>query len=80
MSFFSTAEKLSLGGVPFVVATDKPTRRDGLAYYRAIVRHFGLDVRQYERVVRLERERTTVSSSTRVTREGDGRVTRARSS
>ncbi len=53
VSFFSTAEKLSLGGVPFVVASDKPTRRDGLAYYRAIVRHFGLDVRQYERVSRL---------------------------
>ena len=54
VSFFSTAEKLSLGGVPFVVATDKPTRRDGLAYYRAIVRHFALDVRQYERVVGLD--------------------------
>ncbi len=55
VSFFSTAEKLSLGGIPFVVAADKPSRRDGLAYYRAIVRHFQLDVRQYERVERLER-------------------------
>jgi thioredoxin reductase (NADPH) len=56
VSFFSTAEKLSLGGIPFVVSSDKPSRRDGLAYYRAIVRHFKLDVHQYERVVRLERE------------------------
>ena len=55
VNFFSTAEKLSLGGVPFVVAGDKPTRRDGLAYYRAITRHFALDVRQYERVVAIER-------------------------
>src|SRR4030081_3136071 len=47
VTFFSTAEKLSLGGVPFVVPGDKPTRRDGLAYYRAITRHFGLEVRQY---------------------------------
>ncbi|MDO8501925.1 MAG: NAD(P)-binding domain-containing protein [Gemmatimonadaceae bacterium] len=39
--FFSTAEKLSLGGVPFVVATEKPSRRDALAYYRAVIRHFG---------------------------------------
>jgi thioredoxin reductase (NADPH) len=54
VSFFSTAEKLSLGGVPFVVATEKPTRRDGLAYYRAVTRHFALDVRQYERVTRIE--------------------------
>ena len=52
--FFSTAEKLSLGGVPFVVASDKPTRRDGLAYYRAVTRHFSLDVRQYERVTAIE--------------------------
>src|SRR3954466_4291345 len=55
VSFFSTAEKLSLGGVPFVVATEKPTRRDGLAYYRAVTRHFGLDVHQYERVAAIER-------------------------
>lgn len=55
VSFFSTAEKLSLGDVPFVVATEKPTRRDALAYYRAIVRHFDIDVCQYERVTRLER-------------------------
>jgi len=52
--FFSTAEKLALGDLPFVIATEKPTRRDGLAYYRAVVRHFDLPVRQYERVVAIE--------------------------
>ena len=52
--FFSTAEKLSLGGVPFVVATEKPTRRDGLAYYRAVVQYFRVPLRQYERVLRVE--------------------------
>ena len=49
-TFFSTAEKLSLGGLPFVVPVAKPSRRDALAYYRAVVAHFGLDVRQYEMV------------------------------
>src|SRR5258705_12009159 len=49
VSFFSTAEKLSLGGVPFVVAGGKPTRRDGLAYYRPVTRHFALDVPPDER-------------------------------
>src|SRR6266550_278156 len=53
--FFSTAEKLSLGGIPFVVATEKPSRRDALAYYRAVVRHFGLLVRQYESVSAVRR-------------------------
>lgn len=47
MSFFSTAERLSIGDVPFVVPGAKPTRREALAYYRAVTRHFGLDVRQY---------------------------------
>jgi thioredoxin reductase (NADPH) len=53
--FFSTAEKLSLGDMPFVIATEKPTRRDALAYYRAVVRHFGIEVRQYERVSSIEK-------------------------
>jgi thioredoxin reductase (NADPH) len=53
--FFSTAEKLSLGGIPFVVADEKPSRRDALAYYRAVVRHFDIPLRQYERVAAIER-------------------------
>lgn len=55
MTFFSTAERISIGGMPFVIATEKPTRRDALAYYRAVAQHFDLDVRQYQEVVRLER-------------------------
>ncbi len=50
MSFFSTAERLSIGGLPFVVATEKPTRRDALAYYRNVATHYQLDVRQFETV------------------------------
>lgn len=55
-TFFSTAEKLSLGGIPFVIAAAKPSRRDALAYYRAVVLHFDLDVRQYERVQEIDGE------------------------
>ena len=68
--FFSTAEKLSLGGLPFVVATEKPTRRDGLAYYRAVVRHFEIPLRQYERVTSIERDGDgfVVHSDSRVAR------------
>ncbi|HEX4932531.1 MAG TPA: NAD(P)-binding domain-containing protein, partial [Gemmatimonadaceae bacterium] len=53
-TFFSTAEKLSLGGLPFVISEAKPTRRDALTYYRAVVQHFDLAVRQYERVEAIE--------------------------
>lgn len=50
MTFFSTAERLSIGGVPFIVATEKPTRRDALAYYRGVADVYDLDVRQFETV------------------------------
>ena len=53
-TFFSTADKLALGGLPFVITEAKPSRRDALAYYRAVVRHFGVRVRQFERVERVE--------------------------
>jgi thioredoxin reductase (NADPH) len=55
MTFFSTAEKLELGGVPFISQGDKPNRREALRYYQRIVTTFDLDVRQYEAVERIER-------------------------
>ncbi|MCU0650384.1 MAG: YpdA family putative bacillithiol disulfide reductase [Gemmatimonadaceae bacterium] len=55
MVFFSTAERLSIGGVPFVVPGPKPTRRDALAYYRAVAQHFALEVHQYTTVTGLAR-------------------------
>ena len=75
--FFSTAEKLSLGGIPFVVATEKPSRRDALAYYREIVRHFGLRVRQYERVTAIEQEGESFRVVS-VTRSGGNKTTMAK--
>lgn len=50
MTFFSTAERLEIGGVPFIVAGEKPTRREALRYYQRLARDFELDVRQYEDV------------------------------
>jgi thioredoxin reductase (NADPH) len=74
--FFSTAEKLSLGGMPFVVATEKPSRRDALAYYRAVVQHFGLRVRQYEMVRSIDGTFGAFEVRTR-TRVGEDRLIRA---
>lgn len=51
MTFFSTAVLLEVGGVPFTIPEPKPTRREALAYYRRVVAHWRLDVRQYEEVV-----------------------------
>ena len=55
MTFFSTAERLEIGGVPFAIPEPKPTRREALAYYRHVVAHHGIAVRQYEAVVGIER-------------------------
>lgn len=50
MTFFSTAEKLELGGVPFISQGDKPNRREALRYYQRLVKQFELNVKQYEAV------------------------------
>ncbi len=53
MTFLSTARLLEIGDLPFTIPADKPTRRDALAYYRFVVRHWDLDVRQYEAVMEI---------------------------
>jgi thioredoxin reductase (NADPH) len=56
MTFFSTAEKISIGGLPFVIAGEKPTRREALAYYRMVVQYFNVVLRLYEPVTEIVRE------------------------
>ncbi|WP_419941982.1 YpdA family putative bacillithiol disulfide reductase [Candidatus Palauibacter sp.] len=73
MTFFSTAERLEIGGVPFTIPDPKPTRRDALAYYRQVVAHHGVEVRQYEEVTGITRGEGTLALSTRTR---DGRASR----
>src|SRR5881227_3049190 len=56
MTFFSTPDKLEVGGVPFVTAAEKPSRREALTYYRKVAEYFELDVRQYHTVERVTPE------------------------
>lgn len=64
MTFFSTPEKVEIGGIPFVTSNEKPTRRDGLIYYRRVAEHYGLDIRVREHVTgaRLEPDGTCLLS------------------
>ncbi len=55
MTFFSTPEKIEIGGVPFITSNEKPTRKDGLLYYRRVTEHFGLDARPGEEVTSVAR-------------------------
>jgi thioredoxin reductase (NADPH) len=63
MTFFSTAERIAIGGVPFLVATEKPTRRDALAYYRGVATLYDVPVRQYETVESMRPVRYDPSSA-----------------
>lgn len=50
MRFFSTPELLEIGDIPFITASEKPTRNDALVYYRKVAQVRDLDLRLYERV------------------------------
>ena len=73
MTFFSTAERLEIGGVPFTIPDPKPTRREALAYYRQVVAHHGVEVRQYEEVTGITRGEGAFTLSIRTR---DGRASR----
>lgn len=51
MSFFSTSEKLEIGGVPFVSISSKPNRTESLEYYRRVALKFELHIRLFEEVL-----------------------------
>ncbi|WP_442795075.1 YpdA family putative bacillithiol disulfide reductase [Pelobium manganitolerans] len=51
MTFFSTSEKLEIGGVPFVSNNPKPTRAEALEYYRRVANKFELKIHLFEEVL-----------------------------
>lgn len=55
MTFFTTSERLEVGGHPLVTATDKPTRKEALDYYRKVVQNEELTLRAYTEVTTVER-------------------------
>ncbi len=55
MSFFSTSEKLEIGGVPFISNNPKPTRSEALEYYRRVCSSWQLNVKLYEKVEKIEK-------------------------
>lgn len=55
MTFFSTSEKLEIGGVPFVSNNPKPTRAEALEYYRRVTLKFQLKINLFEEVLSLKK-------------------------
>ena len=54
MVFFTTPELLEIGDLPLVCAAEKPTRVEALKYYRKAAEHYALELRLYERVLRID--------------------------
>lgn len=59
MTFFSTSERLEIGGIPFVCNNPKPNRIEGMEYYRRVAISAGLHIRLFEEVKAVEKTGTT---------------------
>ncbi len=55
MTFFSTSDRLEIGGVPFISHNPKPTRPEALEYYRRVTTSWDLNVKLYEEVTTVEK-------------------------
>ncbi|WP_258102798.1 YpdA family putative bacillithiol disulfide reductase [Marinoscillum sp. MHG1-6] len=56
MTFFSTSDRLEIGGVPFISHNPKPVRAEALEYYRRVASSWDLNVNLYESVSEVTRE------------------------
>jgi thioredoxin reductase (NADPH) len=59
MTFFSTSERLEIGGIPFVCNNPKPNRIEGMEYYRRVAISAGLNIRLFEEVRSVEKTGNT---------------------
>jgi thioredoxin reductase (NADPH) len=54
MVFFTTPELLEIGDLPLVCGGEKPTRTEALKYYRKGTEHYALELRLFEKVLRVD--------------------------
>jgi thioredoxin reductase (NADPH) len=56
MTFFSTSERLEIGGIPFVSNSPKPTRNEALEYYRRVATSSQLNIHLFEEVKQVTKD------------------------
>ena len=56
MTFFSTSERLEIGGVPFVSNNPKPTRNEALEYYRRVATSGDVKIHLFEKVTSVKKD------------------------
>jgi thioredoxin reductase (NADPH) len=55
MTFFSTAERLEIGNVPFMTLHPKPKRPEAIEYYRRVTEQYKLNIRLFELVQAMQK-------------------------
>jgi thioredoxin reductase (NADPH) len=60
MTFFSTAERLEIGDIPFNCLAPKPGRQEALEYYRNIHRYFNFSIHLFEKVTSVQKQQNSV--------------------
>ncbi|MCV9387946.1 YpdA family putative bacillithiol disulfide reductase [Reichenbachiella ulvae] len=71
MTFFSTSEKLEIGGVPFISHNSKPTRSEALEYYRRVTTTWDLKVNLYEKVESVKNDEGFIIKTDKATYESE---------
>ncbi|UKT62917.1 YpdA family putative bacillithiol disulfide reductase [Pedobacter mucosus] len=64
MTFFSTSQKLEIGGVPFVTINPKPNRNEAVEYYRRVAEKFELKINLFESVIKVIKNENNFEIST----------------
>lgn len=59
MTFFSTSERLEIGGVPFVSNNPKPKRAEALEYYRRVAQDNRVNIQLFTEVLRISKNAAT---------------------
>ncbi len=55
MTFFSSSEKLEIGNIPFTSLSVRPSKQEGLEYYRRVAEHYDLNLGLFETFQTFER-------------------------
>src|ERR1700710_1435879 len=64
MTFFSTSERLEIGGIPFVTISNKPTRAEALEYYRRVATSNNLPINLFEEVTAIQHKNNAYTVTT----------------
>lgn len=70
MKFFSTAENIEIGGIPFAISDVKANRNEALQYYRKVAGYYHLNFKLFVDVDRSEKQ----ADGTFLTYSNDGQV------